>query len=150
VQTAQIRLLNALQKRWKLYSPELLYCYDISGLPQDNLKLESLFGRLRRHQRRISGRRSTRELLDFGQAQVLFTATSIQELLSQIQLVPPEMYRMHRERLAAAEFPRQFFRRLHHDPRSTIQALSTSESDVHKSSVQNVRFFAIKMSTVTF
>jgi hypothetical protein len=123
IHRAQIRLLNALKRRWKLYAQELLYCYDIPGLPQDNLQLESLFGRLRRHQRRISGRKSTRELLDFGQAQVLFTATSAQELLSQIRRVPPEVYWIHRNRLAAAEFPRQFLRRLHHDPRKTIQAL---------------------------
>jgi len=123
VQRAQLRLLTGLQKRWKLYGPELLHCYAIPRLPQDNLKLESWFGRLRRHQRRISGRKSTRELLDFGQAQVLFTATSFQELLGQIRLVPPEVYYLHRERLVAAERPRQFFRRLHHDPQSTIQVL---------------------------
>jgi hypothetical protein len=123
IQRAQIRLLSALKRRWKRYAPELLYCYDIPGLPQDNLQLESLFGRLRRHQRRISGRKSTRELLDFGQAQVLFTATSAQELLSQIQRVPREAYRVHRNRLAAAEVPRQFLRRLHRDPQKTIQAL---------------------------
>jgi len=123
VQTAQIRLVSALRKRWKLYGSELLYCYEISGLPQDNLKLESLFGRFRRHQRRITGRKSTRELLDFGQAQLLFTATSFQELLDQIQLIPPVIYQRHRARLAKAELPRQFFRRLHHNPLKTIQAL---------------------------
>jgi len=123
VQQAQIRLLNGLQKRWNLYGPDLLPCYEVPGLPPDNLKLESFFGRLRRHQRRISGRKSTRELLDFGQAQVLFTAGSLPELLSQIQVVPPELYQRHRQRLAQAEAPRQFFRRLHHDPLATVQIL---------------------------
>jgi hypothetical protein len=123
IQRAQIRLLSALQRRWKWYAPELLYCYDIPGLPQDNLQMESLFGRLRRHQRRISGRKSTRELLDFGQAQVLFTATNAQELLRQIQCVPREAYRVHQNRLAAAEVSRQFRSRLHRDPRKTIQDL---------------------------
>ena len=46
--------------------------------------LESLFGRLRRHQRRVSGRKSTPELRDFGQYQVLFLAQSEDELLEQI------------------------------------------------------------------
>ena len=123
VQRAQIRLQGALKRRWELFGQELLFTYDIPGLPQDNLKLEGLFGRLRRHQRRISGRKSTRELLDFGQAQVLFTATNIQELLDQIQLVSLETYHKHRIRLAAAELPRQFFHRLHHDPLKTIHAL---------------------------
>lgn len=126
IQQAQIRLLSALKRRWKRFAPELLYCYDIPGLPQDNLQLESLFGRLRRHQRRISGRKSTRELLDFGQAQVLFSATSAQELLRQIQGVPREAYQVHRDRLAAAEVPRQFRSRLHRDPRKTIRALTAT------------------------
>jgi hypothetical protein len=105
-----------------------LYCYEIPGLPQDNLQLESLFGRLRRHQRRISGRKTTRELLDFGQAQVLFIAGSPQELQDQIQRVPRESYWMHRKRLAEAELPRQFFFRLHHDPLATISGLVGSYS----------------------
>lgn len=126
VQQAQIRLLNGLHKRWRLYGPDLLHCYDVPGLPPDNLKLESFFGRLRRHQRRISGRKSTRELNDFGQAQVLFTATSLAELLSQIQAIPLALYHRHRQRLAQAEIPRQFFRRLHHDPFSTVQTLVSS------------------------
>jgi hypothetical protein len=123
VQQAQIRLLNGLQKRWELYGPDLLHCYEIPGLPPDNLKLESLFGRLRRDQRRISGRKSTRELIEFGQAQVLFSADSPLELLSQIQAIPPELYHQHRQRLVQAERPRQFLRRLHHDPLATVRAL---------------------------
>lgn len=72
IKRAQNGLLKALKKRWNLYGEELLFCYDIPGLPQDNLKLESLFGRMRCHQRRIGGRKSTRELQDFGQAQQFF------------------------------------------------------------------------------
>jgi hypothetical protein len=122
VQHAQLRLLGELKRRWELFGEELLYCYEIPGLPQDNLKLESLFGRLRRHQRRISGRPSTRELQAFGQAQVLFTASSFQALLEQIQRVPRERYDFHRQRLAEAEQPRQFFHRLHQDPDKALTA----------------------------
>jgi hypothetical protein len=112
-----------LKRRWELFGQELLYCYDIPGLPQDNLHLESLFGRLRRHQRRISGQRSTRELMDFGQAQVLFTAKTLQDLLNQIQRVPHKTYLVYRNRLADAEVPRQFFYRLHRDPFATVSTL---------------------------
>ena len=122
-QKAQISLYSALQKRWKLYAQEVLYCYDIPGLPPDNLRIESLFGRLRRNQRRISGRKSTRELRDFGQAQVLFIAESETALLEQIQNIPQPAYQTHRQRLAQAEAPRQFLRRLHHDPLGTVQIL---------------------------
>jgi hypothetical protein len=127
-QPVQTQLLDALQKRWKSYGQELLYCYDIPGLPPDNLQMESLFGRLRRNQRRISGRKSTRELRDFGQVQVLFDAESEALLLQQIQGVPLGDYRAERLRLVEAEEPRQFFRRLHHDPQKTIQTLIEQHS----------------------
>ena len=59
-------LYSALDYRWNLYGKDLLPCYDIPGLPPDNLLLERLFNRLRCHQRRISGRKSTKELRNFG------------------------------------------------------------------------------------
>jgi hypothetical protein len=127
-QPVQSRLLDALRKRWRSYGQELLYCYDIPGLPPDNLKMESLFGRLRRNQRRISGRKSTRELRDFGQVQVLFAAESEALLLQQIQGVSLGDYQVECVRLAEAEVPRQFFRRLHHDPLKTIQTLFVQHS----------------------
>lgn len=122
-QRPQSRLLTALRKRWRLHQQELLPCYDIPGLPQDNLQMESLFERLRRRQRRISGRKSTRELRDFGQAQVLFQAESEAALLEQIRQVPLEDYRGWRTRLRQSEHPRQFIQRLHHDPLATMNRL---------------------------
>ena len=117
-------LWSALDYRWNLYGKDLLPCYDIPGLPSDNLQLESLFNRLRCHQRRISGRKSTKELRDFGQYQVLFMAESYEVLLEQIRRVPIAEYRKHRQRLAKAEAPRQFLHRLHRDPAATIQKLA--------------------------
>lgn len=116
-------LYNAVDYRWKLYGQDLLPCYDIPGLPPDNLQLESFFNRLRCHQRRISGRKSTKELRDFGQYQVLFLAESEQALLDQLRKVPISDYHKHRRRLAQAEAPRQFYHRLHRDPGGTIQKL---------------------------
>ena len=122
-QRPQSLLLSALRKRWRLHQQELLPCYDIPGLPQDNLQMESLFERLRRRQRRISGRKSTQELRDFGQAQVLFQAESEAALLEQIRQVPLQQYRIWRTRLRHAEHPRQFIQRLHHDPLATMTRL---------------------------
>jgi hypothetical protein len=116
-------LYSAVDYRWNLYGQDLLPCYDIPGLPPDNLQLESLFNRLRGHQRRISGRKSTKELRDFGQYQVLFLAKSEAALLEQLRRVPIAEYRIHRQRLAQAEAPRQFLQGLHRNPGSTIQKL---------------------------
>jgi len=113
---AQRALHGAWRRTWRAYGPDLLHCYDIPGLPPDNLRLEALFGRLRRHQRRISGRQSTRERRDFGQFQVLFGTASEEELLAQIRQVPLAVYHEHHQRLEEAEAPHRFLRRLHRDP----------------------------------
>ena len=120
---AQAALYGAWHRTWEGYGPDLLHCYDIPGLPPDNLMLESLFERLRRHQRRVSGQKSTRELRDFGQYQVLFLAESEDELLEQIRQVPLEEYRENRRRLEEAEAPRRLLHRLHRDPLGTMRGL---------------------------
>jgi len=120
---AQAALHGAWHRTWEQYGPDLLHCYDIPGLPPDNLMLESLFGQLRCHQRRVSGRKSTRELRDFGQYQVLFLAESEQELLEQISQVSLEEYRENRRQLEKAEAPRRLHHRLHRDPLATMRSL---------------------------
>jgi len=120
---AQTALYRAWHRLWRDCGPELSPCYDIPGLPPDDLQLEALFGRLRRHQRRISGRKSTRELRDFGHCQVLFWTESEEALLHQLQQVAPAEYQARRQRLAEAEAPHQFLRRLHRDPLRTIRDL---------------------------
>jgi hypothetical protein len=120
---AQAALHGVWQRTWQEYGPDLLHCFDIPGLPPDNLRLESVFGRLRRHQRRISGRQSTRELRDFGQHQVLFLADSEAELLELIRQVSVEAYRENRRRLEQAEAPRRLLHRLHRHPLRTMRDL---------------------------
>lgn len=120
---AQAALHGAWHRLWEDCGSEWLHCYDIPGLPPDNLALESLFGQLRNHQRRVSGRKSTRELRDFGQCQVLFLAESEQDLLEQIRQVPLEEYKDRRRRLDKAEDPRRFLYRLHRDPLGTMRRL---------------------------
>jgi hypothetical protein len=117
-------LYSGLQRRWVLFGDELLYCFNVPGLPQDNLKVESLFGRLRCHQRRISGRKSTQPLRDFGHYQILFLAESEEQLLEQLRGVPVEDYQEQRKYQTQAEAPRKFLVRLHHDPAKTMQNLA--------------------------
>ncbi|WP_341530347.1 hypothetical protein [Nostoc sp. UHCC 0302] len=127
---AQFALKKKLQRLWEKYGTNLLHCYDIPGLPPDNLKMEAMFSHLRRHQRRISGRKSTVELRDFGQYQVLFFAENEKQLLTQIQQVPLTEYKTQRRRLAMALAPRQQKRRLHRHPASTIQALVNQHQEL--------------------
>ena len=123
-QPAQRALYHALSRTWDAFGADLLHCYDIEGLPPDNLALEALFSNLRRHQRRISGHKSTSELRVLGHYQVLFQAESQEELLAQMRTVPLERYRYHRQRLEQAAKPRRFINRLHRDPAAAIQSLA--------------------------
>lgn len=120
---AQGKLYYAWHRLWKTYGEDLLHCYDIPGLPPDNLKLEALFEDLRRHQRRITGRKSTRELRDFGQYKVLFIAENEEELLQHLRQVPLAEYKANLRRLAVAEAPRQQLYRLHRNPAGMISRL---------------------------
>ena len=123
-QVVPMALYSGLQYRWNFVGYDLLHCYDIPGLPPDNLQMESLFGRLRRHQRRISGRKSTKALRNFGQCQILFSAESQAQLLQQLRRVPLSDYQRSRKRLAQAESRRQFLHRLHRNPVKTMAHLA--------------------------
>lgn len=129
-QRPQSAIKNKLQRSWNLYGPDLLHTYDIPDLPPDNLQIESLFGRLRRHQRRISGHKSTRPLREFGHYQVLFSADSQADLLNHLRTVPLHEYRKHHQQLDRAEATRRFMYCLHRDAGVTLQRLVISYTDL--------------------
>lgn len=120
-----LALYRGLRNRWDLFADDLLHCFEIPGLPQNNLKVESLFGRLRCHQRRISGRKSTQPLRDFGHYQILFMAESEEQLLPQLRLVSVEEYQKQRKPQAHAEAPRKFLARLHRNSEKVMPLLAT-------------------------
>ena len=119
-----LSLYSGLRKRWELFGSDLLHCFEVPGLPQDNLKIESLFGRLRSHQRRISGRKSTQPLRDFGQYQILFAAESEEQLLEQFRGVSVQDYQKHLKLQGQAEGLRKFLARLHRNPGKTMRVLA--------------------------
>jgi hypothetical protein len=140
-QRPQSAIKSTLQRNWNLYGSDLLHTYDIPGLPPDNLQIESLFGRLRRHQRRVSGRKSTRPLREFGHYQVLFSADSQADLLNHLRTVPLDEYRKHRKLLESAETSRHFMHCLHRDPEVALRRLVNIYSNLtttHNTTTCNV------------
>jgi hypothetical protein len=133
-QRPQSALQSQLQRTWNLYGKDLLHTYDIPGLPPDNLQIDSLFGRVRRHQRRISGRKSTRELREFGHYQVLFCADNQADLLNHLRTVPLEEYHKQRQQLETAETSRRFIYGLHRDAEMTLQRFVKTYVDRTKQS----------------
>jgi hypothetical protein len=123
-QGAQAALYHAWRRHWKAYGDHLVHCYDIAGLSPDNLEVEALFNRLRSHQRRVSGRSSTKELRDLGHYQVFALAKNEEELLRNLRTVPVTEYQAQHRRMQATETLGQFLRRLHHDPTTSMKLLS--------------------------
>jgi hypothetical protein len=122
-QSPQLTLRNRLQYLWNSYGEQMLPYYEISGLPPDNLQLEAFFNRLRRHQRRITGRKTTQELNRLGHYQALFTAESEAELLEHMRQVPLETYLDHRQKVNQVENHHRFLHDLNRDPENALKKL---------------------------
>jgi hypothetical protein len=112
------RKWNSMSKSWL---PWILHCYDVPGLPRSNLDLESVFGTLRRAQRRISGRKETTPIRIFGPGQIALLSLEDAEILPLLRSVPADEYWSQRRRQEEREEPRRWLTRLHRDP---VQALA--------------------------
>lgn len=120
-------LSRRLNRKWqamsKTWLPGILHCYDIPGLPRSNLELESIFGKLRRAQRRRSGRKETAPLRIFGPGQVVLLSLDDQDILPLLQSVSAEAYWSQRRQQAEREEPRRWLTRLHRDPARALTQL---------------------------
>ena len=120
-------LSRRLNRKWRTMSktwlPGILHCYDIPGLPRSNLELESVFGKLRRAQRRRSGRKETTPLRIFGPGQMVFLSLDDQDILPLLQSVSTETYWSQRRQQAEREEPRRWLTRLHQDPARALAHL---------------------------
>ena len=126
VQQPDVRpLTRQLARKWRSMSkswlPGILQCYDVPGLPRSNLDLESIFGTLRRAQRRTSGRKETTPIRIFGPGKIALLSLEDKEILPLLRTVPVDEYWSQRRRQEEREEPRRWLTRLHRDP---VQALA--------------------------
>jgi len=105
------------------WEADLFHCYDIPNLPPNNADLEFLYNRLRRGQRRISGRKKTSELRRTGHFQILLRAPTLTDLWQQLRSVPLSAYQKARQRLEVAEERQRWLYRLHRWPLKTATAM---------------------------
>ena len=135
-------LSQRLNRKWcamsKTWLPDILHCYDIPGLPRSNLDLESAFGKLRRAQRRTSGRKDTSPVRIFGSGEILLLSLDDKEILPLLQSVSKDEYWSQRRRQEEREEPRRWLTRLHQDP-----ALALAQVDTQFYSVINSRSVAL-------
>jgi len=112
-----IRKWHSMSETWL---PDILHCYDVPGLPRSNLDLESAFGTLRRHQRRISGRKETTPLRIFGPGAISLLMLDEEQVLPLLQSVSVDEYWAQRRLQEEREEPRRWLTRLHRDPAQAL------------------------------
>ena len=119
------RKWDSMADKWL---PAILHCYDIPGLPRNNLKLEALFGQLRQHQRRVSGRKETTPLRRLAPGHLLSQTLDEAELLRYLQTVPTDDYWRERRRQEALEERQRWLWRLHRHPLKALAQIDTQFS----------------------
>jgi len=126
--STSLRLIEKGKRMKKKWLPGIVHCYDTPGLPRHNLKLEALFGSLRRHQRRVSGRKETSPLRIFGPGELMLTALNEHEILPLLQSVSAQTYWAERRQQEEREEPRRWLRRLRQNP---VQALAQVDQQLY-------------------
>ena len=126
------RLLSKWDAMSKTWLPGILHCYDIAGLPRHNLRLEGTFGNLRRHQRRVSGRKETTPLRIFGPGEIMVQVLDEEEILPWLQSVSAEEYWSQRRKQEEREEPRRWLRRLRRDPERAMTQVDEQFYEVVK------------------
>lgn len=108
------------------YGEALFWCYDHPDLPHTNNDLEHLFGSLRYHERRASGRKQVAPtLLLRGQARVLASVSTRLHTYQATDLPPSDLarWRLLRKALDARQETRRQQRRFRQNPQGYLLAL---------------------------
>ena len=123
--------LIGITTRW---GNDLFVCYDIVGLPATNNALESRFGRLRRDQRRITGRQhNTATLLDEGPYLIWECGTSEAQVLARLRRVAANRvdYQRRYQTLCAEQARRRLIYRLQHHRLQAFRELEAAWTELH-------------------
>lgn len=115
--------LMDITSRW---GKDLFVCYDIAGVPPTNNALESRFGRLRRDQRRISGRQfNTATLLQEGPYLIWECGDSEAQVLARLRRVASNRmdYQRRYKNLCAEQQRRRLTYRLQHHQSQVFREL---------------------------
>ena len=113
---------------------DLFVCYDIAGVPPTNNALESRFGRLRRDQRRISGRQfDTATLLEEGPYLIWECGDSETQVLARLQRVASNHidYKQRYQNLCSEQDRRQLIYRLQHHQTQIFRELEAQWVAIH-------------------
>jgi hypothetical protein len=108
------------------YAPGLFHCYDIAGLPRTNNDLEQVFGGLRYHERRATGRKgASPALVVRGSARIIAAVVTRQRPRDAAELRPHDIHAWHalRHQLEYRQEARRVQRRFRQDPDTYLAQL---------------------------
>ncbi|MCJ7434553.1 MAG: hypothetical protein MUO77_13795 [Anaerolineales bacterium] len=117
--------------RW---GDDLFVCYDIVGVPSTNNALESRFGRLRRDQRRISGRQfNTATLLDEGPYLIWECGDNEAQVLTRLRRVASNRadYQRRYKTLRTEQERQRLIYRLQHHQAQVFHELEVQWAAIH-------------------
>ena len=117
--------------RW---GDDLFVCYDLAGVPPTNNALESRFGRLRRDQRRISGRQhDTATLLDEGPYLIWECGDSEAQVLARLRRAATNRvdYQRRYKNLRTEQERRRLIYRLQHHQTQLFRELEAQWAAIH-------------------
>lgn len=123
--------LIGITTRW---GDDLFVCYDIVGLPATNNALESRFGRLRRDQRRITGRQhNTATLLDEGPYLIWECGDREAQVLARLRCVAASRadYQQRYQTLRIEQQRRRLVYRLQHQRPQVFHNLEVEWTKLH-------------------
>ena len=108
------------------YAPNLFTCYDHPALPRTNNDLEQTFGRVRHHERRVTGRKSASPLLVVrGPVHVIASVvTSARQITSSdLQMCSLPTWSLLRQQVESRRRLRSSQRRFRRDPLAFLSSL---------------------------
>ncbi|MCZ7566987.1 MAG: hypothetical protein M5U01_00100 [Ardenticatenaceae bacterium] len=105
------------------WGPDRFHCDRIPDLPPSNTALETLFGELRRHQRRLTGRQQTAPLQRQAHLLIWRLATSFEHLCDRLRSVSDEARQTAARFVAAAEARSRWLLSVRRRPATATAAL---------------------------
>jgi hypothetical protein len=123
--------LIGITDRW---GDDLFVCYDIPGVPSTDNALESRFGRLRRDQRRISGRQfNTATLLNEGAYLAWECDEDEEQVLARLRRVATNHvdYQQRYQKLCTEQEQRRLCYRLKHHLPKVLRELESQWAAIH-------------------
>ena len=127
--------LIGITDRW---GDDLFVCYDIPGVPSTDNALESRFGRLRRDQRRISGRQfNTATLLNEGAYLAWECDEDEEQVLARLRRVATNHvdYQQRYQKLCTEQEQRRLCYRLKHHLPKILRELESQWAAIHSGKV---------------